>query len=152
MNKTSGGEEEARGGRGGGGGGGGGSSGPSGGSANRLKVIDFGSACYEGQTMYSYIQSRFYRSPEVSFWCYKQANFPLRVPSPGPTHLVCAKYPYVPLYRWCGVLGFMFNERERTVTAGVIGGKSKRVLFLRSQSTQPVAFGLFLAKPVRNSS
>lgn len=32
---------------------------------NRLKVIDFGSACYEGQTMYSYIQSRFYRSPEV---------------------------------------------------------------------------------------
>ncbi|CAN0445892.1 unnamed protein product, partial [Discosporangium mesarthrocarpum] len=28
-------------------------------------VIDFGSACYEGQTMFSYIQSRFYRSPEV---------------------------------------------------------------------------------------
>lgn len=33
--------------------------------SNRLKVIDFGSACYEGQTMYSYIQSRFYRSPEA---------------------------------------------------------------------------------------
>ena len=32
---------------------------------NRIKVIDFGSACFEGQTMYSYIQSRFYRSPEV---------------------------------------------------------------------------------------
>lgn len=30
-----------------------------------IKVIDFGSACFEGQTMYSYIQSRFYRSPEV---------------------------------------------------------------------------------------
>jgi len=30
-----------------------------------LKVIDFGSACYEGKTTYSYIQSRFYRSPEV---------------------------------------------------------------------------------------
>ena len=30
-----------------------------------LKVIDFGSACFEGKTMYSYIQSRFYRSPEV---------------------------------------------------------------------------------------
>ncbi|CAN0457029.1 unnamed protein product, partial [Ectocarpus sp. 8 AP-2014] len=43
---------------------GGAASGPSGG-ANRLKVIDFGSACFEGQTMYSYIQSRFYRSPEV---------------------------------------------------------------------------------------
>lgn len=30
-----------------------------------VKVIDLGSACFEGQTMYSYIQSRFYRSPEV---------------------------------------------------------------------------------------
>ncbi|KAJ3227237.1 dual specificity protein kinase yak1 [Clydaea vesicula] len=30
-----------------------------------IKVIDFGSACHEGQTLYSYIQSRFYRSPEV---------------------------------------------------------------------------------------
>ena len=31
-----------------------------------IKVIDFGSACFENRTMYSYIQSRFYRSPEVS--------------------------------------------------------------------------------------
>ena len=30
-----------------------------------IKVIDFGSACFENKTMYSYIQSRFYRSPEV---------------------------------------------------------------------------------------
>ena len=30
-----------------------------------VKVIDLGSACFEGKTMYSYIQSRFYRSPEV---------------------------------------------------------------------------------------
>eukprot|EP00127_Corallochytrium_limacisporum_P005164 Clim_evm4s200 gene=Clim_evmTU4s200 len=30
-----------------------------------IKVVDFGSACYEGHTVYSYIQSRFYRSPEV---------------------------------------------------------------------------------------
>ena len=30
-----------------------------------IKVIDFGSACHENQTVYSYIQSRFYRSPEV---------------------------------------------------------------------------------------
>jgi serine/threonine protein kinase len=28
-------------------------------------VIDFGSACHENQTVYTYIQSRFYRSPEV---------------------------------------------------------------------------------------
>lgn len=30
-----------------------------------IKVIDFGSACHEHQTLYTYIQSRFYRSPEV---------------------------------------------------------------------------------------
>lgn len=30
-----------------------------------IKMIDFGSACMENRTVYSYIQSRFYRSPEV---------------------------------------------------------------------------------------
>lgn len=30
-----------------------------------IKIIDFGSACFRRQTIYSYIQSRFYRSPEV---------------------------------------------------------------------------------------
>lgn len=30
-----------------------------------IKVVDFGSACQERQTLYTYIQSRFYRSPEV---------------------------------------------------------------------------------------
>ncbi|KAF6118386.1 dual specificity tyrosine phosphorylation regulated kinase 4 [Phyllostomus discolor] len=30
-----------------------------------VKVIDFGSSCYEHEKMYTYIQSRFYRSPEV---------------------------------------------------------------------------------------
>eukprot|EP00252_Welwitschia_mirabilis_P027273 TRINITY_DN9318_c0_g1_i1.p1 TRINITY_DN9318_c0_g1~~TRINITY_DN9318_c0_g1_i1.p1 ORF type:complete len:1022 (-),score=206.92 TRINITY_DN9318_c0_g1_i1:595-3660(-) len=30
-----------------------------------IKLIDFGSACMENRTVYSYIQSRFYRSPEV---------------------------------------------------------------------------------------
>ncbi|TPX76350.1 hypothetical protein CcCBS67573_g02373 [Chytriomyces confervae] len=33
--------------------------------APTIKVIDFGSACHENQTIYTYIQSRFYRSPEV---------------------------------------------------------------------------------------
>lgn len=28
-------------------------------------MIDFGSSCYEHQRVYSYIQSRFYRAPEV---------------------------------------------------------------------------------------
>lgn len=31
----------------------------------RIKLIDFGSACFEGHIVYTYIQSRFYRSPEV---------------------------------------------------------------------------------------
>jgi serine/threonine protein kinase len=34
-------------------------------SHHRIKLIDFGSACFEGQMSHTYIQSRFYRSPEV---------------------------------------------------------------------------------------
>ncbi|OMH81015.1 Dual specificity tyrosine-phosphorylation-regulated kinase 2 [Zancudomyces culisetae] len=36
-------------------------------AANRyaIKVIDFGSSCFESKRIYTYIQSRFYRSPEV---------------------------------------------------------------------------------------
>jgi serine/threonine protein kinase len=34
-------------------------------SSPALQVIDFGSSCYVDQRMYTYIQSRFYRSPEV---------------------------------------------------------------------------------------
>jgi len=30
-----------------------------------IKVIDFGSSCYEHERIYTYVQSRFYRSPEV---------------------------------------------------------------------------------------
>lgn len=32
-----------------------------------VKLIDFGSSCYVGERIYQYIQSRFYRSPEVLF-------------------------------------------------------------------------------------
>lgn len=32
---------------------------------SELKVIDFGSSCFENEKVYTYIQSRFYRSPEV---------------------------------------------------------------------------------------
>lgn len=34
-------------------------------TSGEIKLIDFGSACFESRTVYSYIQSRFYRSPEV---------------------------------------------------------------------------------------
>ncbi|KAG9391107.1 Protein kinase domain [Carpediemonas membranifera] len=30
-----------------------------------IKVIDFGSSCFENEKIYTYIQSRFYRSPEI---------------------------------------------------------------------------------------
>ncbi|RKO94373.1 kinase-like domain-containing protein, partial [Blyttiomyces helicus] len=30
-----------------------------------IKVIDFGSSCFENEKVYTYVQSRFYRSPEV---------------------------------------------------------------------------------------
>lgn len=30
-----------------------------------IKVVDFGSSCYTGKKVYQYIQSRFYRSPEI---------------------------------------------------------------------------------------
>lgn len=32
---------------------------------SEIKVIDFGSSCFESEKVYTYIQSRFYRSPEV---------------------------------------------------------------------------------------
>lgn len=34
-------------------------------SRSEIKVIDFGSSCHENERVYTYIQSRFYRSPEV---------------------------------------------------------------------------------------
>ncbi len=30
-----------------------------------VKLIDFGSSCFENEKLYTYIQSRFYRSPEI---------------------------------------------------------------------------------------
>jgi len=35
-----------------------------------LKVIDFGSSCYTGDRLLPYVQSRFYRAPEVIFGCH----------------------------------------------------------------------------------
>jgi dual specificity tyrosine-phosphorylation-regulated kinase 2/3/4 len=30
-----------------------------------IKIIDYGSSCFMGQRIYTYIQSRFYRAPEI---------------------------------------------------------------------------------------
>ena len=32
-----------------------------------IKIIDLGSGCYEQEQIYTYIQSRFYRAPEIVF-------------------------------------------------------------------------------------
>ena len=32
-----------------------------------VKLIDFGSSCYESEQLYSYIQSRRYRAPEIYY-------------------------------------------------------------------------------------
>lgn len=32
-----------------------------------IKIIDIGSGCYENEQIYTYIQSRFYRAPEIIF-------------------------------------------------------------------------------------
>jgi len=31
-----------------------------------IKITDFGSACFRDNIVYSYVQSRFYRAPEIS--------------------------------------------------------------------------------------
>lgn len=31
-----------------------------------IKIIDFGNACFSTKKMFKYVQSRFYRAPEVS--------------------------------------------------------------------------------------
>jgi serine/threonine protein kinase len=33
--------------------------------SNKLKIVDLGSSCFENQRLYTYIQSRYYRAPEV---------------------------------------------------------------------------------------
>ena len=30
-----------------------------------IKIIDYGSSCFQNQRIYTYIQSRFYRAPEI---------------------------------------------------------------------------------------
>lgn len=32
---------------------------------SRIKLIDFGSSCFENEQLYTYIQTRFYRAPEI---------------------------------------------------------------------------------------
>ena len=38
---------------------------PQGSGSTAIRVIDFGSSCFESEKIYTYIQSRFYRAPEI---------------------------------------------------------------------------------------
>jgi dual specificity tyrosine-phosphorylation-regulated kinase 2/3/4 len=40
-----------------------------------IKIIDFGSSCFENEKVYTYIQSRFYRAPEIVLGIFHQINF-----------------------------------------------------------------------------
>eukprot|EP00624_Nannochloropsis_granulata_P007475 evm.model.NODE_8026_length_11943_cov_35.616344.2 len=73
-----------------------------------IKVIDFGSSCRSHKRMYSYIQSRFYRSPESS------STWRFKAPAPGtssssssssstPSNLPSSASPYAKLADILGV-------------------------------------------------
>lgn len=40
-----------------------------------IKVIDFGSSCFDDQRIYTYIQSRFYRAPEGKKIIFLETSF-----------------------------------------------------------------------------
>lgn len=42
--------------------------------SSTLKLIDFGSCAFNGHQVYTYIQSRYYRAPEVLLGCYTNSN------------------------------------------------------------------------------
>lgn len=42
--------------------------------SSTLKLIDFGSAAFNGHQVYTYIQSRYYRAPEVLLGCYTNSG------------------------------------------------------------------------------
>jgi dual specificity tyrosine-phosphorylation-regulated kinase 2/3/4 len=61
---------------------------------NSIKVIDFGSSCFDTEKMYSYIQSRFYRAPEIILE--KGYSFPIDMWSLGC--ILCELYTGIPIF------------------------------------------------------
>ena len=59
-----------------------------------VKIIDFGCSCYVGKLMYSYIQSRYYRAPEVVFGM--QYSTPIDLWSLGC--VICEMLTGIPLF------------------------------------------------------
>ncbi len=79
-----------------------------------IKVIDFGSSCFEHQRVYTYIQSRFYRAPEVG----QQARVgPAEVGAYGWVQgcTLRVETRWIQGYRRCGNLGsFMWRDLRTT--------------------------------------
>ena len=74
-----------------------------------IKLVDFGSACFEAQPAYTYIQSRFYRSPEVllglpyhcaidmwSFGCLLAELYTGNPLFPGESQIELNPHPHLP--------------------------------------------------------
>lgn len=40
-----------------------------------IKLVDFGTSCFEGKQIYEYLQSRYYRAPEIIFK--KRYSYPI---------------------------------------------------------------------------
>jgi serine/threonine protein kinase len=62
-----------------------------------IKLIDFGSACFQNRTVYQYIQSRFYRSPEVVLGSPYGMPIDMAGTYPKCHAQILAKVPKIPL-------------------------------------------------------
>ncbi|XP_062386133.1 dual specificity tyrosine-phosphorylation-regulated kinase 4-like [Sardina pilchardus] len=62
--------------------------------SENIKVIDFGSSCFDHERVYSYIQSRFYRSPEIILGC----GYGLEIDMWSLGCIVAELYTGVPLF------------------------------------------------------
>ncbi|KAI9288215.1 kinase-like domain-containing protein [Umbelopsis sp. AD052] len=97
-----------------------------------IKIIDFGSACHESHQIYTYIQSRFYRSPEVLFGV--KYNSAIDMWSLGC--IVAELFLGLPLFPGCSE----YNQVSRIVdmlgmppTYMLENGKTAREFFVRKE-------------------
>lgn len=63
-------------------------------SKTSVKVIDFGSSCFDKEKLYSYIQSRFYRAPEVLL----EQGYSIQIDIWSLGCILCELYTGVPIF------------------------------------------------------
>ena len=61
---------------------------------NSVKVVDFGSSCFDKEIIYSYIQSRFYRAPEVLLG----QNYSVQIDMWSLGCILCELFTGVPIF------------------------------------------------------